>query len=212
MIISHSKKFIFIHNYKVAGTSIRNALHPYSNHTYKSSSWRDKILFRTKIYPNIYGIQFPHHCNASYLKKNLPPQYFNSYFKFGFVRNPWDWQVSLYLYMLKEQTHPQHKLIKSFKGFNDYLHWRVNHEVRLQKDFFYDSFGACQVDFIGTYENVYEDFSHVCHQLGLKTELPHLNISRNLGSYLEYYDKSSIQRVYEVFQEDCQLFGYSVPV
>ena len=31
MLISYSKRFIFIHNYKVAGRSIKNALDPYSS-------------------------------------------------------------------------------------------------------------------------------------------------------------------------------------
>ena len=45
---------------------------------------------------------------------------FEEYFKFGFVENPWDWQVSLYTFMLKDAKHHQHEFVKSLKDFDEY--------------------------------------------------------------------------------------------
>ena len=86
MVISHSKKFIFIHNYKVAGTSIENALTPYSNKTFWKSGFRDQLKFLFNSYPSIYSSDFQSHITAAELKNSIPEEMFSSYFKFGFVR------------------------------------------------------------------------------------------------------------------------------
>ena len=44
MIISHSKKFIFIHIYKTAGTSISQALLPHARFIEKISLENDNLL------------------------------------------------------------------------------------------------------------------------------------------------------------------------
>ena len=88
------------------------------------------------VYPSINPSQFNQHIKGEELKKKLPTKLFKSYFKFGFVCNPYDWQVSLYHFMLKDVTHHQHKLVKNLGNFNNYIHWRVNNEVRFQKVFF----------------------------------------------------------------------------
>ena len=117
MIISHQKKFIFIHNYKVAGTSIRQSLELYDYNTINNSTYLDKLKFFLGISPKVCSSQFEGHITAVELKDKIPHKIFNDYYKFGFVRNPWDWQVSLYKYMLKLESHPQHTLIKSMKNF-----------------------------------------------------------------------------------------------
>ena len=210
MIISHQKEFIFIHNYKVAGTSIRNALNQFNNHTFRSSKHIDKIKFTLGLYPKIYTSTFSGHIKANDLKKEISKKVFDNYFKFGFVRNPWDWQVSLYTYMLKLESHHQHDLIKSMKNFDEYIDWRVHNDLHLQKEFFYDK-DKCLMDFIGKIENLEEDFKSVCEKVKINVELPHLNVSRKNDNYLKYYSKESLLMVKEAFEEDIKLFGYSTP-
>lgn len=211
MIISHSKKFIFVHNYKVAGTSVRNALKPYNNLSFWSSSFKDKIKFLNGEYPKVYAKDFEHHVNTPKLKTQLDPEIFDSYFKFGFVRNPWDWQVSLYKFMLKRTQHHQHELIKSMKSFEEYIDWRVNEDRQLQQKFFYQD-GKCLVDFIGKMENLNEDFSKICKKVGVVSTLPRLNASRTKSdSFLNYYDQRTIDLVDEAFKKDIELFGYTKP-
>lgn len=212
MIISHSKKFIFIHNYKVAGTSIKYILSKYNNQSFKGSIHTDKLKLLIGVYPKIYSNQFSGHVSAIELKNRLPKQVFERYYKFGFVRNPWDWQVSLYTYMLKLETHEQHKLIKSMRNFDEYIDWRVNKDLHLQKEFFYDK-DMCLVNFVGKMENLENDFNNVCKTIGIKQTLPHLNESRqNEDNFLKYYSQKSIDLLFEAFKEDVKLFNYRKPV
>lgn len=211
MIISHKNKFIFIHNYKVAGTSVREALSGYGNKSFLASNTRDKLKFISGSFPRVYSNQFEHHIKANELKSKIPSTIFKEYFKFGFVRNPWDWQVSLYKFMIKRKTHHQHQLIKSMKNFDEYIDWRVHNELRLQKEFFYDR-DTCLMDYIGKMENLNNDFSIICNKIGVKSELTHLNSSRTVeDSFLNYYSQETINLVDEAFKEDIKLFGYSKP-
>lgn len=215
MLISYSKKFIFVHNYKVAGTSIGSALSNYNNRSFCESSMTDQLKILLGLYPGIYSCQFYDHINAVNLKRKLPKYIFDKYYKFGFVRNPWAWQVSQYNYMLKLETHKQHKLIKSMRNFDEYIEWRVSPNLNsanlyYQKDFFYDK-NVCLVDFIGRMENLRTDFDKICKRIGIIASLPHLNRSRDDDNFLEFYTQKSIDMVFEIFKEDIQLFGYSKP-
>lgn len=211
MIISHHKKFIFIHNYKVAGTSVRDALNIYNNNSFKESRKSDKVKLFLKLYPNIYSNQFSWHVSAKEVKSKIPEKIFKSYYKFGFVRNPWDWQVSLYTYILKSENHYQHKLIKSMKTFDEYIDWRVHNDLLLQKDFFYEN-DACLMDFIGKMENLQDDFLKISSRININSELSHLNASRKKDdNYINYHSQKSIDLINEAFSEDIKLFNYSKP-
>ncbi|MGB5819489.1 MAG: sulfotransferase family 2 domain-containing protein [Saonia sp.] len=211
MILSHSKKFIFVHNYKVAGTSVRNALKSYNNRSFLASNFSDKIKFITGDYPKVYAKQFEHHIKAPELKSQISPTIFNDYYKFGFVRNPWDWQVSLYKFMLKREGHRQHELVKSMKDFDEYIDWRVHNDLHLQKEFFYED-DTCLMDHIGKMENLNDEFTAICDKIGVKSELKRLNSSRTAtDGFLGYYSQKSIDLIYEGYKEDIKLFGYSKP-
>ena len=213
MLISHTKKFIFIHNYKVAGTSITKALKPYADYSYQDTSRFKKLMIKAGLYPNIFSRSFEDHITMEGLHTRLPDRIVKSYFKFGFVRDPWDWQVSLYQYMLKLKNHHQHELIKGMRSFDEYIAWRVDGNFQLQKDFFYNHQGNCVVDFIGKYEDLIKDFNYVCNEkIRVSAYLPHLNSSReSKKEYLDYYSQKSIDMVDKAFQQDIVTFGYVKP-
>jgi hypothetical protein len=141
------------------------------------------------------------------LKEFLPSKFFDSYFKFAFIRNPWDWQVSEYHYILKSTDHEHHKLVNSFNDFSQYLQWRVKNGVRLQKDFITDEHGDLMVDFVGRFENLYADFEDICQRLDLQASLPHENKSRR-KDYRHYYTPELISLVAEAYRDDVLFFGY----
>ncbi len=208
MILSHSKRFIFVHVYKVAGISIRRALQPYNNLTSSDFPWYMNLKFsfgkRYEFLPN-WSIN---HIKAREIKKYLPVEVFNNYFKFCFVRNPWDWQVSLYHFTLQYENHPQHKRISKMKTFDEYIEWRIHNDFKLQKDFIYAKNNDILVDYVGRFENLQEDFNEICLRLEIPTvDLPKANISKH-KYYKEYYNDYSRDLVAKAFKEDIELFHY----
>lgn len=213
MLISHKNKFIFIHNYKVAGTSIIKALNKHALKNPSKNHSLNKILEflllnKTKIGNKLLAIlsDIPSHINAKELKNITPPKIWKNYFKFGFVRNPWDWQVSLYHYTLENKNHHQHELLKN-KTFEEYIKWRVSEDLHLQKDFFYDKNGKCLIDFIGKIENIEEDFKKICNKINIRANLPHINKSKH-KNYREYYNEETKNLINKYFAEDIKLFNY----
>ena len=203
MIISHSHKFIFIHIYKVAGTSIGDALRGYAHFPSKVNKAKSFL----GMAPNIFCNDFYGHIKANDLKEKIPAKIFDGYFKFAFVRNPWDWQVSLYHFALQTPKHHQHELIKNMESFDEYIEWRVNKELRLQKDFIYDEENLL-VDYVGHLENIEQDFSEICNYLNVReVHLSTRNKSKH-RNYRDYYTEYSKKLVEEAFAKDIEAFKY----
>ena len=133
---------------------------------------------------------------------------FKSYFSFSFVRNPWDWQTSLYEYALTCNSHHQHNFVKNLAGFDDYIRWRCTQEVRYQRDFIYSQDGAQLVDYVGRFERLEEDFGLVCSRFGVTASLPRLRISKK-KPYQCYYNAETRALVSRVFEPDIRLFNYT---
>lgn len=211
MLISRKHNFIFIHIYKNAGTSIQNALLPFVANRYEKiinqmlrSFDKDGNRFLSLYLPRAHH---PVHFGASELIHEIGRDAFDSYFSFAIVRNPWDWQVSLFKYMLREPRHFQHGLIKELGSFDKYIEWRCAKDVRFQKDFVCSKDGDLLVDFVGRYENLNTDFEKICSRIGISAILPKFNIS-NTASYQQYYNKKTIDLVRRAFALDIQFFNY----
>lgn len=206
MLISHSHKFIFIHIYKTAGSSVRRSLSLYEHKSKMRGVLQRVGIVNAKEESQYKGIHV--HSSAREIKENLPKMIYDTYFKFAFVRNPWDWQVSLYHYMLQTKVHFQHDLAKSLIDFEHYLEWRINEDKNFQKDFVTDLNGNLIVDFIGRFENIAKDFEYVSKKLDLRCALPHVNKSYH-RDYRTYYNERTQQLIYDHFREDIELFGYT---
>ncbi|MDH3651586.1 MAG: sulfotransferase family protein [Saprospiraceae bacterium] len=205
MLLSHSKKFIFVHIYKTGGTSTRKVLEPY-DYSYNVFH-KVKSVFKKghAVKPKLCH----KHAKALEIKEAVGPEVFNRYFKFAFVRNPWDWQVSLYHYALKDQTNKHHKIISGFKTFEEYISWRTTEEKVLQREFIYDGQDNCMVDFIGKFENLSADFSEICDKIGIGSiDLPHLNKTKR-KDFKDYYNDKTQRMVAEAYADDIKTFGYS---
>lgn len=205
MLIAWKYNFIFIHIYKVAGSSINDALWKYTLSPYESLTTR--VLRKLKI--RVHSGLFPGHAKAQDIRKILGKEQYEKFFTFAFVRNPWDWQVSLYEYMLQSKNHYQHSLIKEMRNFEEYIEWRVTQDKHLQKEWVTDEKDNIIVDFIGRFENINEDFQEICKYLGINETLPYVNRTVNRKPYWYYYNNKTKEMIYQSFKQDIDLFGYN---
>jgi len=217
MLISSTHSFIFFHVAKVAGVSIRDALTPYT---------QEPERFITKRPPqNINGQRNPlydrwdsmlTHATVAQTQRALPEQ-FASFYKFAFVRNPWDWQVSMYHFVLKMQADLDAHTVAQLGSFERYLAWVVATDkprpfprgaTKFQKAMLVDKSGQLGVDDIGRFETLSEDFNRFAAKIGIDVSLPNLNRSQH-KRYHDYYDDHTKKLVAKHFAEDIDLFEYT---
>lgn len=147
---------------------------------------------------------------------------FDTYFKFTFVRNPWDRLVSAYFYLKnggmdnRDRIWAERNLL-SFVDFDSFVNeWVNRRNIETYKHFIPQFKYFCepgndtpQVDYIGYFENLEVDFNTVKMKLGLDSGLMHLNktINKNID-YRNYYTDTTKDIVADVYQKDIRLLGY----
>jgi len=134
---------------------------------------------------------------------------FNSYFKFGFVRNPWDRVVSLY--ERKEALELRNQM--SFEQFVDWIQYSSATCVhsgphRYQLDWFVDPDGEVLADFIGRFERLEQDWAFVANKIGVSETLPHTRANPRARHYTEYYNARTRDVIANRFKVDIERFGY----
>ncbi|TMP45691.1 hypothetical protein CWB96_10935 [Pseudoalteromonas citrea] len=234
-MISTKDNCVFVHVPKVAGQSIELFFVERMGLTWQQ---RSQLLLKPNSNPQFGPPRLAHLYADEYVKYNyVTTEQFSDYFKFSFVRNPWERLVSEFTYR-KALGHKQYQ--GTFKSFvltqfptperDDYENG-IDHYRHIvpQSRFIYDSDGKCLVDFIGRFESLQQDFTHVCQQLRVAdTRLPHKNSTANLSRsgkwlnivrslckpkqnkrhYSEYYCTDTKDFVTRYYQEDIDRFGY----
>ncbi len=210
MLISYSKRFLFVHTPKTGGASIARALHEFAHDP--QQYLMNRLLGMVGIHVNHYGPaqmrQFRVHSSAFELQRHLPADTFQSFFKFAFVRNPWDRMVSYYHYVSSRPKHHRHRRVSGLGGFKEYLRYEIARGKAAQSAMLTDRSGTLLVDFVGRFEHLHDDFAEICRHLQLPCRLEHHNRSSH-ADYREYYDDESIEIVRQAFREDIELFGYT---
>lgn len=150
------------------------------------------------------------HLNIWQISQEVDRDRFNGYFKFGFVRNPWDRAVSLY----ERREGLQLRNRMTFGEFIDWMRLASStcmHPVphRYQLDWFVNPHGDVIVDFIGRYESLERDWARVANRLGIGVALPRVNVNtEKKRHYTEYYDDRTRAIVAGRFALDIEYFGY----
>jgi len=209
MIISHKHKFVYIAPYKCASTTIREVLNSFA-----SINSNDFNNTPNSFYYRNWHIK-PEDLKDHFAKKNWN---WDDYFKFTFVRNPWDRLVSTWNYK-KKSKHMWEKYnsgtlehymecVELFKKYKDIKDYTIAGVVTPCSDWVYDENGNNFLDFVGKVESLQEDFNIVCDKIGIpKQELPHKNKSKH-KHYTKYYDDETREIVAEKFAKDIEYFGY----
>ena len=199
-MISYDNKYIFIRVPRTASRAIHEILDcPFMTHHQIGE-------FRT--YPN-----------------------FNDYYKFCFVRNPWDRLVSAFHYLLagglldggnRNDLIRKQYLIDSVDGDFDLFvktHFsgtmdEIKKKCPLDPVHFYpQNYWVClgdsvEVDFVGKYENLLEDWKIISKKINNNNPLEKINTSKH-APYKEYYTKKSARIIGEFYSKDIELFDYA---
>lgn len=196
-------KAIFIHVPKAAGTSVRRALY-------------DMKSFHTP------AIRY----QISDTKR------FAGYYKFCFVRNPWDRIHSAFHYLHRrvgaDRAFPDHRWATEFlgpvKNFEHFL-GKMENEARYRRQarryiHFRDQLDWISgpqttgrkilIDHVGKYETLKEDYALISQKLNRKIELPHLRQLSD-GRDFRQADASSrmVDIVADIYSDDIEQFGYT---
>ena len=182
-MINHQHKFLFIHIPRTGGTSIELQF--------------DYIGGEDK------------HWNLNDWKKTLDPDIFENYFKFSFVRNPWDAMISKYKDVWFTEEFPGgpigQKAGKSLKYFLE--HYKA--PIHEHGEFFHDYFEPGQMDFIGRFENRKNDLEYISKKIDFDIDCKILKRKAwNKKHYTKYYDDETRSIVAETYAKDIEYFGY----
>ncbi len=219
-IVSDEYRFVYCIIPKVACTSIKTALAPlFGIDTTGMEIPREDRQPRYVIH-RVFN-NSDHQVNKEVLCKGLDGSY-SEYFRFGFVRNPWDRLVSCYT----DKITGKGFLIQSDEGapelyrnmpFDEFVEAvcatpdeKANGHFRSQHVTVCRPGGEFITDYIGRFENLAEDFSRVAEKIGVKLELPRiLHSGRDDRNYRSFYNDRLRDLAGERFRRDVELFGYS---
>ena len=211
-MISHKHKVIFIHIPKCAGSSIRDFLFDYP-----------KLDWRKPNYDLLYGwcperkIHLQHATSNQLLDLGLiSKKTWKEYFKFAFIRNPYDRAYSDYLWIQKDRN-----IKGSFKDYitksGDFKKVFTNKSVKeyrgdhlLQQTEFFDFEGLMKMDFIGKFENIHNDMNHLKQLLHINKKFDsHAKKSVNKKKhYSLFYTTKKKQLVESHFAKDLSTLDY----
>lgn len=182
---------IFMHITKTAGTSVAKGLFNYLPYHYTAIDYR--VIYGRKI--------------------------FNQYFKFAFVRNPWDRLYSAYRYLMsggwnKDDENWRNNNILKYNDFNHFIeNWLNEENIMKHIHFMPQYYFVCDrkdhllLNYLAYFETINEDFDHIASQLNIKSNLSHHNASP-VGSYHDVYTQKTREIVAQVYAKDITMFGY----
>lgn len=184
MILSHDWRFIFLKTRKTAGTSIELSLSTLCGPLdIVTPTWaKEEALLRQGCGPQNYlrhpfvpprklrrdGLPMPdrttdfyNHIPAKLVQAYVGRRIWKRYRKVGFVRNPWDREVSRFLWSEVKDGDRSREGFKRFLQNNDHDdEWNI---ISLN--------GQLALDFAGRYESLEEDFARLLVELGYKKSI-----------------------------------------
>jgi chondroitin 4-sulfotransferase 11 len=209
--ILEKNKAIYIPIEKVANTSLKRAFYYIEN---------NKVPKKIHVKNNFKNVS----------KEKLLN--YGDYFKFTFVRNPYDRLVSCYFNKIKHNPNLTDKsyykgvhrgLLKNSKNFNSEMDFKsfvkevskikdnvADVHIRSQYTFITTKRGDVPINYIGKFENLEKDYKKVCEKICVNNppNLSKENKSNRNKDYRKYYDEEIKKLVKQRYKKDLKLFNY----
>jgi hypothetical protein len=224
MLVSHVCRFIYLKTIKTAGTSVELYFEPFC---VDPKTWQGELHGRGELVSDYGivgargsearfetgGVTWYNHMPASEATAKLPPEIWNSYYRFCVVRDPWDKVVSQFWYHLS----PSDRTALSRCEFSAVRLALSNwlQTGRLPIDWqIYTLNGKLAVADTIRYENLLPDMERLCRRLEIPWQ------QRRLGRYKsgyrprcesarDYFDDAAAMQIRAAFEWEFANLGYS---
>ena len=139
-----------------------------------------------------------------------PVNRYSTYFKFAFVRNPWDRFVSCWRdKVIRRNKFEFSDTEQNLESFIDYVTKNVdleygNHHLRLQSRLI----DLNHIDYLGRFETFETDLKEVMNLLDIEATIKKKNASNRKIDYREYYTERTKNKVAELYEKDIRIFNY----
>ena len=203
-MISHEHKCIFVHIPRTGGTSIEATIWPRGRN--ENTLWMGFI----DDWNNKYQTGGLQHLLAKQIREEVGGETFSSYWKFSFVRNPWDKIISQYHYIQNKERLLSFLGVEKIESLEEYLaliqkakyiHWEE------QWKFLYADSGECLVDTIYRFEDFRDSAQKIYQDLKLQPTVLHVNQTDH-EHYSKYYTPETRELVAEMYAIDIDTFNY----
>ena len=192
MTIVSTKKYVFIKVFKTGGTSILNGMLSNDSSARRIQRIRDG--------------QITFHIESSWMKENTFPELglnWDEYFKFGFVRNPWDRELSNYFYNSGTLKPPKDISFKEWLNINLRKDGLIHDHNTPQCHYLTD------VDYIARFENYDEEVKYIFNRIGVPMPKPLMHFFKTGHEpYWKYYDDVDIMKVHQWYEKDIEMYNY----
>jgi chondroitin 4-sulfotransferase 11 len=167
----------------------------------------------------LYDVRSVEHASAQWYQ-SLDADKYHRYFSFTIVRNPWDRLSSAYSYLRQDGAATNlddsawGERMRSYASLDEFVCTWLTTSTAMehilftpQHLFVCNDSDELDLDFVGRFETLEEDYKHIAMHVKGAGPLPHLNKSRS-AAYPALYSDASRKIVAEVYKRDIEIFGY----
>jgi hypothetical protein len=204
MIISPQHRFIFAAIPKTGTHAVRQALREHMG----PQDLEQVGLFVNRKLPIPDLARIGHgHLSLQQVRPYFRPEDFDGFFKFAFVRNPFDRFISYCAFMTREGGQFEKNPQVVMRHFIDNPPW---HHVLFQPQhtFVAGPDGNLLTDYLGRVEEMQLSYDEAAKRIGISPRpLDRVNASSR-RDYRDYYDQALIDGVAKLYAPDLEYFGY----
>jgi hypothetical protein len=146
---------------------------------------------------------------------NMNEDKWNEYYKFTFIRNPYDKIVSAYKFINKHTDNKYKSFLEFLQNKDNCDNWEYSHAYITQYQNLLDLNGNMKINHIGNFNDINTELVYILNKIGVD-KIKHLSLLENdvklnesliSTPFYEYYDQEILNIVNDLFKEDFENFN-----